>query len=190
MAEVKNITVNIEIHGTLDADIVAEEVKYHLRREVERIKASESKLKVGDYAKVTQKGHCNEGKIVEILSDDYAEYYPFNTKLLNSEEGDCHRAEQLIRATDEEVTKAKLKLLENAVAEKWAKLGRKPNEFKEGDIVRGKRNLGDGEYIIGEIKSGHRDADGSMGVTSYADGEYRSIRCIELITPVESRFDR
>jgi hypothetical protein len=153
MAESKNITINIEIHGTLDADILAEEVKHHLRREMGRfgVKTEVEKpapLKVGDFAKVIQVGHCNEGEIVEILSVDFSEDYPFDTELINREVGDCHKSEQLARATAEEVAEAKAKLAEKILAEKWAKIGRKPNEFKVGDAVRYKKAF----TIVTEVK--------------------------------------
>jgi hypothetical protein len=137
-------------------------------------------LKVGDYAKVIQTGHCNEGKIVEILNVDYSEYYPFDTKLLNGEEGDCHRLEQLVRATDEVVAEAKAKLAQKELAEKWAKIGREPNEFKEGDFVKYKKCFAEvtrvGIYDI--------SIEAPNGIIPIA------FESATLVTPVEARFDR
>lgn len=157
----------------------------------------EPKLKVGDYAKVIQTGHCNEGEIVEILSVDYSEYYPFDTKLINGKNGDCHRPDQLVRATNEEVAEAKAKLAEAKEAEqlerRWASINRKPNEFKKGDIVLIKRGLG-GLYKEGEIRiinevapSGYGDAE--RGLTLVGNGWIYKHN-VELVTPVEARFDR
>jgi hypothetical protein len=60
-------TLNIEIHGTLNPEVIAEEVKHHLRKECDAIKRQEE---------------------------------------------------------------------EKALTEKWAKIDRKPNEFRTGDAVR------------------------------------------------------
>ena len=61
--------------------------------------------------------------------------------------------------------------------------------FKKGDIVRAKRNLGNREVIVGEICEDTPDENGSWALISFVDGEYRSVREVELIAPVESRVD-
>ena len=76
-------------------------------------------------------------------------------------------------------------------AEKFAKLGRKPGEFKKGDIVRVKWLLGKG-YVaeIAEIKSGP-EGDGCGGNYKLNDGNKETLgEDLELIAPVESRVDR
>ncbi|TFI48170.1 hypothetical protein E4O93_08960 [Diaphorobacter sp. DS2] len=54
---------------------------------------------------------------------------------------------QLIRATDEEVAEAKRQAAEKAVADKWADIGRKPNEFKVGDAVQYKKAFTTVSYV-------------------------------------------
>ena len=76
-------------------------------------------------------------------------------------------------------------------AEKFAKLGRKPGEFKKGDIVRVKWLLGKG-YVdeIAEIKSGPEGV-GCGGNYKLNDGNKETLgEDLELIAPVESRVDR
>jgi hypothetical protein len=192
MADLGNITVNVSLNGPLDVEKLAEEFKASIRKEIERVGvnaevAKPEPLKVGDYAKVIQTGHCNECEIVEILSVDYSEDYPFDTRLINGEEGDCHRPEQLARAIDEEVVEAKAKLAEKKLAEKWAKIGREPNEFKKGDIVK---LLDDtGANSIGEIVEIARD-DARWYIDECGDEYGCRPEWLGLITPVEARFDR
>ena len=111
MAENKDITVNIEIHGTLDPDVIAEEVKYHLRKEIGRIEYREE-------------------------------------------------------------------------IEKWAKIGRKPNEFKVGDIVRIT------QYQCGAEKGKFVEVNEVLPEGSISYGYVADTHAIELIVPVETRFDR
>lgn len=90
------------------------------------------------------------------------------------------------KATDEEVAQAKAE-------QKWAKIGRKPGEFKKGDIVRvidasfSGHESGDISEIIkyDEIKRMYevkKMRDTVVGGWLYSDA-------IELIAPVESRVD-
>lgn len=81
--------------------------------------------------------------------------------------------------------------------DKWAEIGRKPNEFKEGDIVRvlskyhsNSRNLpGDiGEVVSLNWAGAFVDVVGRN--TADANGNHHVVKNLELITPVEQRFDR
>jgi hypothetical protein len=140
-------------------------------------------LKVGDYAKVIQLGHCNEGEIVEILSVDYSEHYPFDTKLITGEEGDCHRQEQLARATDEEVAEAIAKLAQKEIEVKWAEIGRKPNGFKVGDAVRYKKAF----TIVTEV-----NPDGIVAINQsnhISKNIEVSAEDLTLVFPAEARFE-
>lgn len=83
-------------------------------------------------------------------------------------------------ATDEEKAK-----YERAV--KFAELGRKPGEFKKGDIVRGVHWINTAKKFIGEVE----DVVGDMIGVRVEDGGYYAVymeKC-ELIAPVESRVD-
>jgi hypothetical protein len=70
---------------------------------------------------------------------------------------------------------------------RWAKIGRKPGEFKKGDIVRVTDSCG------GRVKTGtitevvYIDSDGDFTVRD-EDGDDWYVEA-ELIVPVEQRFD-
>ncbi|MEY8188616.1 hypothetical protein AB4X15_02935 [Peribacillus simplex] len=139
-------------------------------------------LKVGDYAKTLTKskhGSIGAGEIIIITRTDYYGEI-VGELLLDSEYEGIYLASQLDKATEEEV--------------KFAKIGRKPNEFKKGDIVRVADNykLGSARKAgdIDEIKKGP-DSGGWMHVGDEVDGIGAWIpqEYIELITPVEARFD-
>lgn len=97
------------------------------------------------------------------------------------------------KATDEEVAQAKAEYERKQAEQKWAKIGRKPGEFKKGDIVR----------VIDASFSGHENGDISE-IIKYDEikimYEVKKMRdtvvggwlysdAIELIAPVESRVD-
>jgi ribosomal protein L21E len=81
--------------------------------------------------------------------------------------------------TDEEISKIELEA-------KWVKIGRKPNEFKKGDIVRVESPCGaplkSGDLVEVKYDSNH---NGSVAVCEKG----WSVTVTELITPVEARFD-
>lgn len=73
---------------------------------------------------------------------------------------------------------------------KLAKIGRKPGEYKKGDIVATKRR--DGDDITGKVEAVVSDA---IGVEDFSGMDYRGVYFYKgdeatLITPVEHRFDR
>lgn len=83
------------------------------------------------------------------------------------------------KATDEEVAQAKAE-------QKWAKIGRRPGEFKKGDIVRVVECTGAHEAgeIVELAKDGANEYLGNDGVVYVGEPER-----FELIAPVESRVD-
>ena len=97
--------------------------------------------------------------------------------------GNYTRFDEMRLATEEEK-----KQYEHA--EKFAKLGRKPGEFKKGDIVRVKWILGKGDVAeIAEIKSGPV-GDGRGGNYKLNAGNKETLgEDLELIATVESRVD-
>lgn len=108
------------------------------------------------------------GDIVQVTHTDYSDV-PYKCKGPKYECWFCTR--QLKRATDEEVAAAKQE-------EKWAKIGRKVNEFKVGDIVR---------Y---EYKSKNNNAigrSGFSGILAEIDdtrlGFKRKIDLVHLVKP-------
>lgn len=145
------------------------------------------RLKVGEYAKVVKRIRDHSAKIGEIVivkMDDKSEI-PYKCDKLNGERSGWFYEDELVRATDEEVAEAK-------GAAKWAEIGREVGEYKEGDVVAYDdpewfQNSGIGEVI--ELMDGTPCvlATNSRGskVPIYVSTEQ-----IELITPVEARFDR
>jgi hypothetical protein len=154
----------------------------------EEVIEEEQSLKVGDYAKVINNHNTAPkfplGTIIAITQEHVSgESYRYET--LNGKQHGYVYAFRLVRATDEEVAEAKRQQAEElerkGLERKWAKIGRKPYEFKQGDIVK--------------------DTDGKFGYNYRSvlavNGGY--IRCMggidmyrdkaKLITPVEHRFD-
>lgn len=161
------------------------------------------RLKVGDYAKVVEGSDLDEadaGDIVKIIHDDY-DRVPFKCDVIKGRrDADYIWAEEsdLVLATEAEVAEAKAKLapkfsvgdyakpssLEKVSAEeaKWAEIGRKVDEYKVGDIVR-YRN--DGEICeVVQLKYGIGCLTKEHGICE------EDPSTIELVTPVEARFDR
>jgi transcription antitermination factor NusG len=90
------------------------------------------------------------------------------------------KPKQLEKVTAEELAQAKAE-------QKWAKIGRKPGEFKKGDIVRVIEDTG--AHEIGEIVELAKDgADEYLGKEGFAFGG--EPEWFELIAPVESRLDK
>jgi hypothetical protein len=150
-----------------------------------RASAKESELKVGDYAKIidASKGHLlgfKDGDVVEITGSGFR--HDFRVEKNEGLNIGFTDATNLAKVSDEEVAQAK----EEA---RWAKIGRKPGEFKKGDIVRvlkdnphgSEKRKGD----IDEIK--YYDNNESFCVGECAG--WMSYEDVELIVPVEQRFD-
>jgi len=154
-------------------------------------------LKVGDYAKVVRRvNEFEKGNIVKIVgekADGSVSGFDFKVNFVNVTgaskiEGQTYGyidAKNIVKATESEIAEAKAEAERQAANAKWAKIGRKPNEYKEGDVVH------DGSdrpiftvlscYEIAERNVQFYGDDGSFTV---------DIENIELITPVEARFDR
>lgn len=145
-------------------------------------------LRVGDYAKFIKEDTGTDGvkvgEIVKLTGEGVA--FDFEFERVYDGHKSLTDANYLTKATDEEVAEAKAKA-------RWAAIGRKPNEFKEGDIV----------CILKDNANGSNHKSGDIGVVdSKSNIEFRvrtprinSVNFVrpqdvELITPVESRFDR
>ncbi len=156
----------------------------------ERVDDDKVELKVGDYAKVTNGNEIynKTGDIVKVVLDDGSNWAPLEVEHLDGSYGGFKGRHNLTPATDEEIAQAKA---EAAEVSKWTKIGRKPNEFKEGDIVRVKWLYKKGD--VNELVEIERGPIGPSGGGNYylTGGEGTLGRHItELITPVESRFDK
>lgn len=140
------------------------------------------KLKVGDYVRIT--GNMGEhdfkiGEIVRVLS--IPESYRSQTIRVEKLDGSKYwfvHVNDFVKVSSEEVAEAKR-------AAKWAKLGRKPNEFKQGDIIIDKHF---GLCEVAEVEpAGFCDADRGLTTTS---GKWTYKHYCTLVAPVEQRVDR
>lgn len=158
-----------------------------------------TRLKVGDYAKVVD---CcgiwkvSKGDLVKVLVDDRTSR-PLYCEILSGEfvgESTWLRESELVLATEDEVTAVKEAEAKHSVEAKWAKIGRKVDEYRKGDIVA----YDDVEWYMnggfGEVEV-ETDEDNYILVSS-VDYQGKRLRYVStpgkltLITPVEARFDR
>jgi hypothetical protein len=181
--------------SALESELAAMKAKVaEMERQLAEAKVAD-RLKVGDYVKIgpVRPGVFSEGEYGEVIGYDHSDV-PYIVKSLDSKKTAWFREETLIRATDEEVAEAKRKLAEKENADKWAAIGRKPGEFKTGDVVR----LLDDSALAGEasaiIKRGDLGTLGEEGAfgnfrfmfRGVSSGNWVSPKRIELVAPVES----
>lgn len=107
--------------------------------------------------------------------------------------GNLHPFDEVRKATPAEVEKYEQAVKDTEIAEKWAKIGRKPNEFKKGDVVRVVERLSS-DFAIGTLGIVMRDEiDDCCRPTTKAittDGKLLSFHPrVELVAPVESLFN-
>ncbi|MFB5588502.1 hypothetical protein ACE41I_17570 [Bacillus cereus] len=171
----------------------------------EVLEAKQALLKVNDYAKVISNEATTKAcgphefevgtvlKLHEFDSDDNT----FGTRYLDGDTPDAewvHRkdlepltveeAEHIAREAEEE-KKAK------AEREKWADIGREIGELRKGDLVKWKGKY----YDVNEVAPTHRKSTGTAfcchdeGVTLGEDEDWAASINVELIVPVEQRFD-
>ncbi|MFP3840301.1 hypothetical protein U5N22_08595 [Bacillus safensis] len=155
------------------------------------------RLKVGDYAKVVDEGEISiTGDIVKITEDDRGNT-PFRCDVITGKgSGDYFWAQEseLVLATEDEVVAAKETEAKRSTEAKWAKIGRKVDEYKVGDIVA----YDDPAYFkndgIGEVTADSTYNCGpeikAIGRSGYYEDWYVRKSSLTLITPVEARFDR
>lgn len=191
--------IKIEIVAYSDATKVGEvgevgydyhvEPKYFRKatdEEVSAVIAPKPAFKVGDYAKLISAEYYTlvgfkTGDLVEIVENEHGEDdVDYRVKKFGSDLAGfvLKSADYISKATAEEIAQAKVGVV-------FAKIGRKHNEFKKGDIVRVVDSpcaLPDG--TIFEVKG--FDSDGDMlDYKRYCYGP----RHVELIAPAESRVD-
>ncbi|EDW22598.1 hypothetical protein FO510_05395 [Bacillus pumilus] len=156
-----------------------------------------ARLKVGDYAKVidcAKEWKVAQGDFVKVLIDD-KKYRPFQCKVQNGEfvgETVWMRESELVLATEDEVAAVKEAEAKHSVEAKWAKIGRKVDEYRKDDIVA----YDDPEWFAnkGFGKVGE-DKGGLVRVAAVDKGGFNNVFYLEkdritLVTPVEARFDR
>ncbi|MBX0320248.1 hypothetical protein [Shouchella clausii] len=145
---------------------------------VEAKVAMKPKFNVGHYAKVvgrTYLGNIKTGAVVKITkgADDDGDY---KIELLDESDHDFAQASSLEKIDADKA----------AIIDKWAKIGREVDEYKEGDIVSGPGRLS-GNFFAGEV-----DSVGEVLVVRRLDGGFVTMSASKatLIAPVESRVDR
>ncbi|MGW7760463.1 hypothetical protein ACWGRE_07445 [Bacillus velezensis] len=161
--------------------------------EVAEAKDAAARAKFKEGAKVRLKsgggdyplGGFTDGNIYEVSDNAYNHR---RGTLIRIEGGDCFRGsgfaapDQLEILTEEKAAEIERQQAEEA---KWAKIGRKVREYKNGDVVR--YDYGDNEIceVVDDTE------DGRVGVQTKDYGICREKPSnLRLITPVEARFDR
>lgn len=169
-----------------------------MEKQQAKVEPEAEALKVGDYVKVinadyrSMRGFKN-GDIAEILFNPHGkndEDYRLN-KVNSGNLGYVPKVGgYVVRATEEEVAATRTEV-------KWAKIDRKVDEYKKGDIVRVLEDNANGSEHkggdIGEIVTdGNECVDKAFRVKTPRIDFVNWVRPrdIELITPVEARFDR
>jgi hypothetical protein len=148
----------------------------------------EQPLKVGDYAKIrldADPGMLSFDDIVRI-TDKSPINYDFRVERIIDGSSDAFDSSELEKATDEEVAEAKRQKAETetklAEVMRWAKIGRKPKEFKVGDAVRYKNAF----TTVTESKRG-------LIRINQSNHETRNIEVhpaeLTLVFPVGAKFD-
>ncbi|EGI2114757.1 hypothetical protein FH832_002820 [Listeria monocytogenes] len=153
-------------------------------------------LKVGDYVKIINEIHGHGFDIGDIVKLTDEGFDPnFESKRVTDDIRWYVSEEEVVRATEEDVSAFKAKEAQRKLEAKWAKIGRKPNEFKSGDIVRVVDSpAAHPEGSLVEVQTVSTNA--SLTANGYLADFARSITLgyalddVELITPVEARFDR
>ncbi|MDE1375103.1 hypothetical protein MHH84_08240 [Bacillus sp. FSL K6-1109] len=157
--------------------------RFEVYRKVSAAEPKPERLKVGDYVKVVgnESGHYAEIDEIVLVKRDDKDFAPFHCEKLNGNEAGIFYEDELVRATDEEVAEAKRAAAER---KKWAAIGREVGEYKIGDVVQ---YLYDREICeVVDIAE-----DGRLEVATQNHGNCTENQSsIELIAPVESRFDR
>lgn len=99
--------------------------------------------------------------------------------------------EQLRKATDEEVAEAKALAEQSAKEAIFTQAGRKPNEYRKGDIVRVvKESNGHDVGIIGEVTVDEISDRPDVKARNKSGRAVSLFSYVEPITFVESRLDR
>jgi hypothetical protein len=191
MTEIK---VSVTLNGDIDLEKIAKAIRKEIECAIVKVEIAEPEpLRVGDYAKVVDtttingeyRSNIEVGEIMRITEVDHTSA-PYSAEKLDGSDYEWFREGTLVKATDEEVAKAKRKKAENVEAKKWSKIGRKPNEFKEGDIVRVDLPCGSPLKQGDLVEVIHAS---SNKISVYVTEKDWAVSVTGLITPVEARFD-
>jgi ribosomal protein L21E len=140
------------------------------------------KFSVGNYVKITKDIYeYKNGDVVKITAEENGSN-SFDFKVLNLSRGGYGFVS---------VNWIEKVSVEEAVSfEKWAKIGRKPNEFKNGDIVR-VIDVSNSRHEVGDIGEITEFFGGTFRVNTHRISRVNWLGAnhVELIAPVELRFD-
>ncbi|AYA77379.1 hypothetical protein DOE78_19050 [Bacillus sp. Y1] len=141
------------------------------------------RLTTGDYAMVVNPRELREhlkNRVVKIVKDTQ-DCQPYE-----ADTGNWFYEDELRKATEEEIAEEAER---KQVEAKWAKIGRKVNEFKEGDVVECIASTCG--HPVGTVSEIVYDEDSLAKLRVKACGQvFSHLGQMKLITPVESRFDR
>jgi hypothetical protein len=170
---------------------VYEKVKQAQDDAQQPLKEENTALRVGDYAKVIREDKFTVGEIIEIVGVDSLH---FEAKSLQRDYWHyADKERELIPATAEEVAEAKRQAekdeADRKLTAKFTEIGRKPGEFKAGDIVK---YLGGASRKSSLVEVFEDTSAGRTSIRWTDDYDICSENNddLELITPVERRFDR
>ena len=182
------VTMNDMVFEGTPEEIAVLFAEMEKRQAKDEPEVEEVTYNVGDYVKIIadECGHGFDiGQIVIVTELDYDGKSVYEAESLDGDDW-CIDNEEIVLATEEEIAAAKAEIKANKTEEKWAEISRKPNNYKVGDIVRATTGYaGIKEGDIGEIVG---DPSSQCPLVE-ANGERRFV-FVELITPVEARFDR
>ncbi|MEK4770972.1 hypothetical protein MKY31_10890 [Bacillus sp. FSL M8-0139] len=160
--------------------------------EAEVLEAKQALLKEGDFARIianTSSHRFENGTVVKLKSESgtsFTAYYLDESDFWGVYRKDLERltkeeTEHITREAEEE-KKAK------AERAKWAAIGREVGEIKKGDIVRTISHCGS-VNPVGTIGVAHGDSTVDSCSTVALAGDSGNWSSVELIVPVEQRFD-
>jgi len=162
---------------------------YFFDDEIEKLTEMElaelDRIPVGSYVRVlVDSGDLPKGAIGKVTEDDH-DSCPYRVDMLDGSDYDWYKRDQIEVLMGAEAEKAVAEAAETA---KWAAIGRKVGEYKEGDVVRFTETTGEDDYGRGGVVV---ISDLNDGRFTYGRKRYGAqVEWCELIVPVESRFDR
>jgi hypothetical protein len=178
----KGFKVQTVEHKEIGCDnVVVDDLVRATDEEIAEAKAA--LLKVGDYAKVvgeTYHGDFRKGTVVKIAKD-VDEDGDYKIELLDESDYDYAQASSLEKVDADKA----------AITDKWAKIGREVDEYKEGDVVRVldvKKSFAF-DLSRGEINVITKFCDNDSFQVGSGSGWVGASQ-VELVAPVESRVDR
>lgn len=150
-------------------------------------------LKCGDRVKAIRSGEFRDiarGEYGVIIDTEFYKGDPYNIEV-SADDGDVDffRPQDLELATPAEIKKYESSLVQKAKDAVFAKAGRKPNEYRKGDLGRITDTHGASGYNVGDIVEVDRDFEGESVVDAVHLNDGYIVE-IEIVCFVENRVDR